>query len=306
MTLAAVTLLLSLAIALPAGATPKGWTDNMEAVMAQARAEKKDLLVNFSGSDWCGWCIRLANEVFSKKEFTDEAPKTFVLVELDFPRDKSKVTPQTQRQNQKWQQKLGVRGFPSIFLLDAAGRPYAKTGYRRGGPKPYIAHLAALAKIRAARDAAFATAAKADGVAKARALDKGLGTMDTALAMKAYQDVVKQVLALDAGGKAGLKKKYELQYDINKVTELAAKRDIPGALKAVDALIAKHKPAGQQAQELYIMKSQFCFMSGDRKQSKALLYKAIEAAPDTRSAAMAKGILSRMFNENYKPKKTAE
>ena len=112
--------------------------------------------------------------------------------------------------------------------------------------------------------------------------------------------IVKQIIDLDADGKAGLRAKYELQFDIREVIALANKRDIPGALKALDALFAKHKPSGEAAQGLYLMKSQLCFMKGDRKQAKAMLYKGINISPDTRTAARAKGILMRMFNERYK------
>jgi thiol:disulfide interchange protein len=69
------------------GAEPK-WVTDWEAAKAQAKKEGKDLLVDFTGSDWCGWCIKLHEEVFSHAEFSGPATELFVFVELDFPRQK--------------------------------------------------------------------------------------------------------------------------------------------------------------------------------------------------------------------------
>ncbi len=64
------------------------WQTDFKAAQAKAKEDKKYLLVDFTGSDWCTWCIRLHNEVFDKEPFKAEAPKQFVLVELDFPHEK--------------------------------------------------------------------------------------------------------------------------------------------------------------------------------------------------------------------------
>ena len=73
------------------------WMTDFEAAKTKAAKENKYLLVDFTGSDWCIWCTRLNSEVFSTKSFQTEAPKQFVLVELDFPRDKSKLTAEQQQ-----------------------------------------------------------------------------------------------------------------------------------------------------------------------------------------------------------------
>ena len=69
-------------------AAGEGWTNDFEAAKTKAKKEGKHLLLDFTGSDWCGFCIRLHGEVFSKEVFRKEVPKHFVLVELDFPRQK--------------------------------------------------------------------------------------------------------------------------------------------------------------------------------------------------------------------------
>ncbi|MHC4942336.1 MAG: thioredoxin fold domain-containing protein [Planctomycetota bacterium] len=135
-----VSLLFILAFILPAwaGEGHDAWETDFDHSLALAQKSGKDLLVDFSGSDWCGWCKRLDGEVFSKDAFIKEATKKFVLVVLDFPRNKPAPNPE---RNQELMKKYGVQSFPTVFLMDNTGKPYARTGYMEGGPDPYLAHL---------------------------------------------------------------------------------------------------------------------------------------------------------------------
>ncbi len=116
------------------------WHINLEKAKEIAQKENKPILLQFSGSDWCGWCIKLNNEVFFTKEFADWAKENLVLVLLDFPR----TIPQTdevKKYNRSIMNKYGVRGFPTVFLLDKDANIALQTGYKPGGPAAYIAHL---------------------------------------------------------------------------------------------------------------------------------------------------------------------
>jgi thioredoxin-related protein len=117
-----------------------GWLTDFKKAQKLAKKEKKLILADFSGSDWCGWCIKLDNEVFSKSEFKKFAKEHFILFLADFPR-KKKQSSSLKKQNQKLMQKYGVRGFPTVLILDADGKVVAQTGYQRGGPKNYIKYL---------------------------------------------------------------------------------------------------------------------------------------------------------------------
>jgi protein disulfide-isomerase len=120
-----------------------GWSDDYEKSVAKAKAEKKMVLLDFTGSDWCGWCIKLDKEVFSKPEFKSYAKDNLVLVEVDFPQGK-KLSKKTEEQNEKLQKEHGVRGFPTIIVLDSEGKKLGQLGYEEGGPKNFIAKLDAL------------------------------------------------------------------------------------------------------------------------------------------------------------------
>lgn len=121
------------------------WVRNWAEAQAQAKKEGKDLLIDFTGSDWCIWCKRLEEEVFHHEEFLKDATKSFVFVYLDFPNgEEPKKAVVDEKLNQKLMEAYSVRGFPTIVLANHEGMPYAKTGYQEGGPAAYLTHLADL------------------------------------------------------------------------------------------------------------------------------------------------------------------
>jgi thioredoxin-related protein len=117
-----------------------GWTDDFEKALETAKKENKHVLVDFSGSDWCGWCIRLEDEVFSKRPFKEFAEENLVTVLIDFPR-KKKLGKKQMESNQSLAQKYAVEGYPTVLLLNPAGEVVGRTGYKPGGPEEYVKHI---------------------------------------------------------------------------------------------------------------------------------------------------------------------
>ncbi|GAB4151835.1 MAG: hypothetical protein Fur0037_20580 [Planctomycetota bacterium] len=203
-----IPILLPLALALLpsfSAAQEEEWIQDWAKAQEIAKAQHKHLLIDFTGSDWCIWCKRLDEEVFSTKAFLAEAPKNFVFVKLDFPRNQSLVTDDIRAQNQQLQMEFGVQGYPTIFLAGEDGRPYAKTGYQEGGPEKYLAHLAELRAKKTAFDAALQKADSASGAERARALDAALSVIEVDLALQHYTEILDEIQALDSDGKLGLK-----------------------------------------------------------------------------------------------------
>jgi len=119
----------------------KGWTQDYDKALEYAAKSKRPILLDFTGSDWCGWCIKLHDEVFVKDAFKAYADKNLVLVELDFPRSKPQ-SDEVKKRNRALAQKYGVRGFPTIVVLDSTGKKVlGRTGYVRGGPDAFIAEV---------------------------------------------------------------------------------------------------------------------------------------------------------------------
>lgn len=122
-----------------------GWTTNYEQGRQEAKANNKLMLVDFTGSDWCGWCILLDREVFSKPQFKEYASKNLVLVEVDFPKTKY-VPPGTKAENERLAIKYQIQGFPTIIVLNGDGQVVGELGYVKGGPDAFIAVLEKLRK----------------------------------------------------------------------------------------------------------------------------------------------------------------
>lgn len=116
------------------------WQDNLETALQKAKQENKAVLVNFTGSDWCIWCQRLSNEVFSKDEFKDYADENLILVRLDFPKSIEQSN-ETKMYNSQLAQRYNVQGFPTILLFNSSGKLVLTTGYQQGGPVTYVNHL---------------------------------------------------------------------------------------------------------------------------------------------------------------------
>ncbi|TXG38571.1 thioredoxin family protein [Seonamhaeicola maritimus] len=120
------------------------WHTDLNQALEIAFNEDKNVLLFFTGSDWCGWCKRLQSEVFKTPDFEEWSQKV-VLVELDFP----KRTPQDQSiraQNTQLQGMFQVRGYPTVHIVSPEkmenGRTnlksLGKTGYVRGGASAWL------------------------------------------------------------------------------------------------------------------------------------------------------------------------
>jgi protein disulfide-isomerase len=117
--------------------TPGVWLTNYEEAVRQSKASGLPILADFTGSDWCGWCIKLKAEVFSTPEFKAWAAQNVVLLELDYPRAKQDA--ELKAQNAQLLKKYKVEGFPTILFLTADGRELGQMGYQAGGPTAWTA-----------------------------------------------------------------------------------------------------------------------------------------------------------------------
>src|SRR5260221_6178317 len=132
-----------LAVGLPGQvlAAEAEWLTDVPKAQAKAKAEKKMVLMNFTGSDWCGWCIKFNKEVLSTPEFREYAKKNLVLVELDFP-NKKPQSAETRKANEALKDKYGVQGFPTFVVLGSDGTEIGRQrGYAAGGPEAFITKL---------------------------------------------------------------------------------------------------------------------------------------------------------------------
>lgn len=140
-----VVVLASASLALAGG---EGWLTDWEAAKARSKAENKPIFLYLTGSDWCGWCIKLEKEVISQKAFMDFAARNFVLMQADFPKKKEQPAA-LKKQNKALEKEYLNGGYPTIYLVDAEGKKLSEDlGELEGGTDGYIAKLKELlAKI---------------------------------------------------------------------------------------------------------------------------------------------------------------
>jgi protein disulfide-isomerase len=122
------------------------WLTDLPKAEAQARAENKIVLMDFTGSDWCGWCMKFKKEVLDTPEFQNYAAKNVVLVELDYPHNKVQDN-DLKKANAALKTQYDIHGFPTLVVLDKGGKEIGRQiGYSKGGPQVFIAKLESFKK----------------------------------------------------------------------------------------------------------------------------------------------------------------
>lgn len=129
------------------------WNSDVNQAVQQSVQSNKPLFLFFTGSDWCGWCIRLQKEVFQTPYFMKWAKENVVLVELDYPR-KKQLPDGLKAQNQTMQQIFQVQGYPAVYLVipevqqdgSVNFKPLGQTGYAAGGPESWCANATSMIK----------------------------------------------------------------------------------------------------------------------------------------------------------------
>jgi len=139
------TLLLILTTALAVNVATAGelaWTTDVAKAIETAKKEHKTVVLHFTGSDWCGFCIKQDREVFSTDEFSNYAKKNLVLVNIDFPRSKQ-LPADLKKANEELKTKYSIEGFPTLVFLNGDGKEVGrKVGYAPGsGPKAVITEI---------------------------------------------------------------------------------------------------------------------------------------------------------------------
>jgi thiol:disulfide interchange protein len=127
----------SFALVSTAGADD-GWMTDIDTAIAKAKKEKKNVLVEFTGSDWCPPCIMMHEKVFSKKKFTDAAKKNFILVKIDIPNKDKEL----KKKNAKVMDKYGVNSVPTVVLFDSDGEEFHRfSASQFPSIESFLAHL---------------------------------------------------------------------------------------------------------------------------------------------------------------------
>ena len=305
--------LLALTVALVATpsalAVDEGWTVSFAEAKAEAAKTGKSILMEFTGSDWCPPCIKLHKTVLVTDVFKTEAPKHFILLKLDNPRDKSKQSMDEISQYRKLSAQYKITGVPTVILADEQGRPYHRqVGFSGDPAEKWVGDLAAKSTILAERNEFLSKADQADGVERAKLLDQAISLIDSELAIGTYKDMIAEIITLDADGAAGLKPKYEgavqtaeIKSELQKIQQTLRNSTPEEVLVKINALLEEKKPTGEGLQQALYLKSMITYRT-DKDAAKVILLEARAAAPTSK---MATGQIDRVLQQVFKvePKK---
>jgi thiol-disulfide isomerase/thioredoxin len=258
----------------------ESWFLEFEEGRAAAKAQGKDLLIDFGGSDWCGPCKWLKERVLSKAEFIERASGQFVLVDIDLLLSGRVPFPADRKQRyEKLQDRYGISSVPTVVLASADGRPYARTTYRDAfqTPETYWNYLAPLrergGRLRAALDRAEAL----KGQARAAELATGLSEVDPRFIDRFYADRVAELLAADPSDATG----YLAFLDGRRAIDAfqAPLDDHKGVIDtaAVDSLIARAKLRGESLQEALVLRAAGEVLAGEDRRALGTLRAVLDA-----------------------------
>ena len=277
------------------------WTVNMDFAKKIAKEKDLNLLILFTGSDWCHWCKKLNEEVFSQDEFQQEVVKQFVPVKLDFP-SAVKFPEEIRKSYEAEMKKYGVRGYPTVVLTDCEGNAFAVCGYQPGGAEGYLTLLNNLVDGKKELEAKVTELKDGDAAAGKELYDAleeySEKFKDPCIkeGLKKYYDICREKCpeisrALEREEKikqrlAEIDEQYKIGegYDPSEATPEKAEQ----AVADYQAVIDSFKLEGEKKQEILLKIALVYTIVQEDEKAQEYLDKAVEAAPDSEFAEMIK------------------
>lgn len=274
------------------------WTTDLDAALIRAKSSGKDVLVTFTGSDWCAPCKRMAKEVFTLPEFTGPASERYELVVIDSPQRAGAIDDATKAKNEALRARFAVNSWPTVFLVDDAGRPFARSkDYRAGGTVAYLEHVATLQKAKAVRDAALAKAGEAKGPERAVLLDEALRACGEFVPMTPYETVVDDLLAADPKDTKGVAARWrarrasdELEVELPKLGQAGKWSEF---VDRIGAFLRDHRPDPAVRQKTLYWHGVGLLRIGEGKRAVASLEEAVSLGAETEFGQRSKELLPR-------------
>lgn len=260
------------------------WVGDFDAAKTKAAQENKAILADFTGSDWCGWCIRLRQNVFDTPAFESYAKDKFVLAEIDLPQA-PKISPEQLEKNRRLCAQYGVQSFPTIMVMDANGRVMGGFTGGRTSLQAVQPHLdKALENL-----ALFKQAASQQGDAKLQTLVKIYKNFPDSLKQQAA-DLRDEILALDTQDSAGLKDTLLAEQQFSRFEqECAAAKTEEELIAMLERMKSEALPPNKAEilMRLFTLKLKNANTTADVLAAKELILQAADAMPDKKDAIRA-------------------
>ena len=278
-----------------------GWLISYRAAREKASAEKKDLLLLFTGSDWIDICEKFDAEICNDEAFFKTASENFVPVRLDFPKEKQQPDA-LKAQNQVLMGNYRVQGFPTVMLTDDTGRPYAVNGYQAVSAAEYATVLKAMIAVRARRDEKFEAAKTAQGLERAQLLADGIPPLPGNLAAWFYRPELEALISNDLQNKTGKAVHYQrLINDVDysrTMAQLSRNVEWSKMLSLTDDYIRGNQLKGEELQHAMLNKIGVLQNQGKMRQMAQTLLEIVAIDPKSTTGMKAQGILDQLRVNN--------
>ncbi len=271
-------LLILLGTYAPSVRAEDAWHVEFEEGRSAAKAQDKDLLIDFGGSDWCLPCKWLKERVLSKPDFIERAGGEFVLVDIDLPY-RTPIAADRKQRYEDLERRYGISSFPTVVLALPDGRPYARTTYREAiqTPEAYWNYLQPLHERGRRFRAERKRAAGLEGRERAEALAAALGEVDPRFIPGFYADDVADLRKVDPADRTGYLGFIEGRQALDRFQSGMDLREAAIDPAAVDALIARSKPRGEALQEALVLRAAGEILAGQDRQALRTLAAAVDA-----------------------------
>lgn len=300
-----------IALAMTAPALPEA--PNMEAALAQAAEQKRDIFVDFTGTDWCTACIHLRTKIIESEAFEKAYGEKFVLVSVDFPRNPqlvAQIPDDEKRRRENLLTSYRIEGLPGVVLMDEKGMPYDIINGARRTPADYMPLVEAALQKRADRDAAFAKAATLTGMEKAQALAAGLMVLPEPCRDK-YVAEIDAINAVDADNTLGfkglgsdvaarVKQTEDLRELLDSFRGRLSPEDIAHSITKLDEFLARTDLDPEVRQQALAAKGDSYAFQRDLMNMYKCYKEALELAPNSRNAKRIRGNVEH-FEQNILP-----
>lgn len=213
---------------------------DLERAYALAAQQGKDVMLWFTGSDWCHPCQILEERVFKNEGYLKELGEKFVIVQLDMPK-KAKLEAAIMERNQLLKKRLHLQGLPAVVLCDSKGRPYLEESTDNRDPKKLVGLWLKDIDKREQRDERFEEAISAEGgVEQAHGILQGLALVPSRYVDEFYGDFLQKVKELDPQDVNGYFKQRQQQQDAKIKAELKQKQMAEFFVGEIRPRLVKH------------------------------------------------------------------
>ncbi len=275
---------------------PAVWHRDYPGAVEAARAEGKKLLIVFTGTDWIDICRKFHDEILVQPTFLAALSGRFILLKLEFPKDG--VMPREEAAEKNFlREAYQVRGFPSVVLTEAGGRPFGLNGYQEVGPAEYASQIHAIDAAHEACLAAFEKAGSLEGVARAERLRRAIPDLPGTLRARYYRREMEGVLQNDPDDTLQLRESFgKLLSDADygkKMHHLGRESKWAEMVEETERFIGENELRGEALQRALFNQAVLYRRMGDAERERAVLEKIVSIQADSEIASAAKARLEK-------------